>query len=477
MIGRKKEIHELEDLYESDRPELVAVYGRRRVGKTYLIDELFLQRYAFQHTAISPAGDQKNGMLKMQLDHFYISLQKYGLKGEKKPRSWLEAFYLLEKLLDSREQHERLVVFIDELPWLDTPRSDFLKAFEAFWNSWGCRKKNLMLIVCGSASSWILDNLINNHGGLYNRVTYEIHLLPFTLGECEDFLEDRNISLSRYDIAQCYMALGGIPYYLGYIRRNLSFAQNMDALFYHRDGKLKEEFDRLFESIFNNPQLMKSIVIALFAKNMGYTRSELLGKLKMKDGETFTKCLKALIASQFVEKYIPFGEKENCWHYRLADPFCQFFLRFVMDSPNEEEDHWSQILNSQPVVTWRGLAFENVCRNHIPQIKKALGISGVSVRASGWIKSAEESEGTQIDLILLRRDNIVNICEIKYYHDQFQVDNDYHRILLRRAGLLAEQLPPVFSVHNTLITTFGLKPGKYSSVFTDVITLDDLFEN
>ena len=180
-----------------------------------------------------------------------------------------------------------------------------------------------MLIVCGSASSWILDNLINNHGGLYNRVTYEIHLLPFTLGECEDFLEDRNISLSRYDIAQCYMALGGIPYYLGYIRRNLSFAQNMDALFYHRDGKLKEEFDRLFESIFNNPQLMKSIVIALFAKNMGYTRSELLGKLKMKDGETFTKCLKALIASQFVEKYIPFGEKENCWHYRLADPFCQ----------------------------------------------------------------------------------------------------------------------------------------------------------
>ena len=477
MIGRKKEQQELRNLYEAGRAELIAVYGRRRVGKTYLIDETFRDRYSFQHAGLSPMGQEKKGFMKLQLEHFYISLQRYGYTGGRKPKSWMEAFYFLEKLLEEQDVDSRQLVFLDELPWLDTPRSGFLTAFEAFWNGWGCRRKNLMVIVCGSASSWILDHLINNHGGLYNRTTYEINLMPFTLAECEAFLEDRDISLSRYDIAQSYMAVGGIPYYLGYFRANLSAAQNIDSLFFAKGAKLRDEFDRLFESVFENPELIKSVVRILYTRSSGYTRSELLDKLRMKEGETFSKTLQALTASEFVEKYVPFDSKGNEPRYKLVDPFCAFWLRFVDSQVIRDDHHWLQMLDTQPVVTWRGLAFEQICWNHIPQIKKALGISGVSTSYSAWNRQADgNGAGTQVDLLLSRRDDIVNMCEMKFLSKLFQVSGEYYRHLLSRASMLSEKLPPTTSVHSTLITTFGLKNNQFSSVFTDVVTLDDLFQ-
>ena len=183
MVGRKKEINELNNLYHSNKAELVAIYGRRRVGKTYLVDETFKGRITFRHAGLSPAAENKKGMLKAQLEHFYYSLLLQGMKKSKKPENWLEAFFMLEMHLETIDDGGRQLIFLDELPWLDTPRSGFMTAFEAFWNTWGCHRDNLMVVVCGSANSWILDKLINNHGGLYNRVTYEIKLAPFTLGE------------------------------------------------------------------------------------------------------------------------------------------------------------------------------------------------------------------------------------------------------------------------------------------------------
>lgn len=257
MIGRKKEIQELNDLYHSNQAELVAVYGRRRVGKTFLINEVFENHYAFQHVGLSPIEQTKKGMLGKQLESFYYSLLKSGMNAKRKPKSWLEAFYYLETFLDSINNGERQVIFIDGLPWLDTKRSGFLTAFESFWNGWTCLRKHVMVIVCGSASSWILDNLINNHGGLYNRVTHEIELAPFTLQECEQFFRESGKTFIRYNIIQSYMAVGGIPYYLRYFKRDLSIAQNYDELFFQKKAKLRNEFDRLFDSIYDNPETMK----------------------------------------------------------------------------------------------------------------------------------------------------------------------------------------------------------------------------
>ncbi len=476
MIGRTRELQELNELYNSGKAEFAVVYGRRRVGKTYLVDEAFENRFAFRHAGLSPVDLETKGLMKKQLEQFFYSLKNYGMKETRKPKSWMEAFYMLEVLLQNKDDGSRQVVFLDELPWMDTHRSGFVTAFEGFWNNWACHRKNLMVIACGSATSWILNKLINNHGGLYGRVTYEIKLEPFTLRECEEFLEEKGVMMSRYDITQSYMMLGGIPYYLGYFRKELSLAQNIDELFFAKNAKLKYEFDRLFKSIFDNPELMKSIVKLLHNKNAGYTRGEISKALNMKDGETLGDCLNALISSNFAVKYVPFGCRKNDYHYKLTDPFCMFYLRFVNDHYSLTGDFWLSNIDSQPIVSWRGLAYENVCFNHIGQIKKALGISGVSTTQSAWSKKKDDEEGTQIDLLIERKDNITNMCEIKFYSGFFSVDSNYYRKLLERHELLLRQLNMKMSVHNTLITTYGLKQNKYSSICANTITMDDLFE-
>ncbi len=474
MVGRKKEESELKKLYNSSKSELVAIYGRRRIGKTYLVDETFKGRITFRHAGLSPVDDNKKGMLKSQLEHFYYSLMLHGMKKSKKPESWLEAFYMLEKYLEEIDDGGRQLIFLDELPWLDTPRSGFMTAFEGFWNTWGCHRDNLMVVVCGSANSWILDKLINNHGGLYNRVTYEIKLQPFTLRECEEFFERNNVKLSRYDIAQSYMILGGVPYYMGYFQSGMSLAQNVDDILFSKQGKLKDEYNRLFSSVFSNPDMMKKIVGLLNTKNAGYTRKEIVEKTGLSDGGVLSQGLNALIASDFVTKYIPFGKGKK-EHYKLIDPFCLFYLHFIDKKKNIPEDYWKQNIDSQQVVSWRGFAFENVCFNHICQIKKALGISGVASTESAWSKRSDDEEGTQIDLLISRRDNVVNMCEIKYYSNDFLVNKDYYKVLLNRQEILAKELSPKLSINNTLITTFGLAYNEYSGIFTNVITLDDLF--
>lgn len=474
MIGRKKEVNELNNLYQSQKAEFVAIYGRRRIGKTYLVDETFKGKITFRHAGLSPADESGSGLLSAQLEHFYYSLLMHGMKKEKKPKSWLEAFFMLEKFLEQIDDGGRQVVFLDELPWLDTPRSGFITAFEGFWNTWGCHRENLMVVVCGSANSWILDKLINNHGGLYNRVTYEIKLEPFTLAECEEFYDDRQVKLSRYDIAQSYMILGGVPYYMGYFQSGKSLAQNVDNLFFVKNGKLRDEYNRLFASIFSNPEFMKRIVKVLYTKNAGYTRTELAKKLDVKDGGTLSQHLNALIASDFVIKYVPFG-KGKTEHYKLIDPFCMFYLHFVEGKKKINEDFWKQNLSSQQIVSWRGFAFENVCFNHISQIKKALGIGGVITTHSAWSKRSDDIEGTQIDLLISRNDNVVNMCEIKYYGDEFTVNKEYYHTLMHRRAILSEEINKKYSIYSTLITTFGLTYNEYSGIFTNVITLDELF--
>lgn len=476
MIGRKQEIKELNKLYDRDQAELVAIYGRRRVGKTYLVDETFAGRITFRHAGLSPADENPKGLLKLQLDHFYNSLELHGMEKCEKPKSWLDAFLLLEKYLQKIDDGSRQVVFLDELPWLDTPKSGFIRAFEAFWNTWGCHRKNLMVIVCGSANSWIQDKLINNHGGLYNRVTYEIKLSPFTLRECEEFYKSNHVMLSRYDIAQSYMIFGGIPYYMGYVDGEMSLAQNIDNLFFKRNAILRDEYHRLFASVFVNPEAVKSIVQLLYSRNLGYTRREIVEKLGITDGGRLSRHLNALIASDFIIKYIPFGCGKREEHYKLIDPFCMFYLHFVSNQKKVNEKFWQQNVTSGPVSIWRGFAFENVCFNHVEQIKRALGISGVISENSAWSKRGDDETGTQIDLLISRNDNVMNMCEIKYYSGEFCVNKEYYQVLLRRQGILAENVSPKVTIHNTLITTFGLSRNEYSDVFTNVIVLDDLFE-
>jgi len=483
IVGREKEITELNALYNSGKAEFVVIYGRRRVGKTFLVDELFEGRITFRHAGLSPVENgssmpenrAKANILRQQLKHFYLSLQMQGMKKSHCPTSWLEAFFMLSQLLQQKDNGERQVVFLDELPWLDTPRSAFITAFEGFWNTWACHHRNMMLVVCGSATSWMLDNVINNHGGLYGRTTREIHLSPFTLKECEAFYQQSGVKLSRYDVAQSYMVMGGIPYYMNYVERGMSIDQAINALFFDGHARLQGEYDRLFASIFSKPEEMKRIIETIAQRHAGWTRQQLVEKTGLPSNGEFSRMLKALVASDFVTRYIPFGCSVTEEHYKLSDPFCWFWLHFVKGKTRHPMDFWRGD-NDAAVVSWRGIAFEEVCWTHWRQIKRALGIEGVTTEQSAWIKHGDDgTDGAQIDLLLLRNDHIINMCEMKFYNEEFSVDKSYHRKLNHRENIILPKLPRRTAIHATLVTTYGLRYNEYSSIFQKVITLDDLF--
>lgn len=476
IIGRKQEIAELTRAYESGRAEFVAVYGRRRVGKTFLINEVFHEYMTFHHTGLSPYDRKRKTTLRDQLQNFHFSLIRHGMEGGEPPQSWMEAFFRLEQFLEQQDNGARQVIFIDELPWMDTPRSGFLTALEAFWNGWACSRHNICLVVCGSATSWMLDNLINNKGGLYGRLTLEMQLYPFNLHECEEFFISRGIKMSRYNIAQAYMILGGTPYYLDYFNPSMSLAQNIDALFFSRRAKLGDEIDRLFHSIFDQPDTCMNIVRLLGKRHSGFTREEIVRQTGLNGNGDFSKTLKALIGSGFISAYTPFGSKRReLLHYKLSDCFCWFWLHFKEQRHIEETDFWMHHLKESEITSWRGIAFEEVCLQHINQIKRSLQIAGVSSRESSFIIHGDDGQdGMQIDLIIDRADDVVNVCEMKFCKSEYIVTKAYAEKIVRRIGAL-EQMFPSKTFHPTLVSAAPARRNEYSEIFLSQLTIDDLF--
>ncbi len=474
--GREREIALLEQLYNSKRPEFVVVYGRRRVGKTYLVSELFKDRFTFYHTGLSPLQQDSKNMLHEQLHAFYTTLCSFGLNTDvAKPQNWLDAFELLKSLLISKNNGQRQVVFIDEMPWLDTSRSNFITAFEHFWNGWGARQEYLMLIVCGSATSWIKQTIVNNKGGLYNRITREIKVQPFTLHETEQLLQHNGIRWSRYDIAQFQMIAGGIPQYINFVQPGQSLPQAVDAVFFAEQAPLRQEFYRLFGSLFSNADEYAKIVRLIGKTHTGLTRRQILEKLSKKDGGTFSIILNNLVMSDFLLPYSSFTEGKRQERYKLIDPFCRFYLTF-MDGKNTPNNYWQQNNNSGQINSWRGLAFEELCFNHIPQIKQALGIPQVSTTISKWVmQGANLVKGSQIDMIIDRADNIVNLCEIKFSNAPYVIDKQYDITLRERLQIMSRYLPKRKMPHIVFITTFGIRQNEYSGIVQNVVNLDDLF--
>lgn len=476
LIGRKKETEELENLYNSKKSEFVVIYGRRRVGKTFLVKELFQHKMAFYHSGLSPFDKERKIGIKDQLEAFYASLMQFGMEEGHCPNSWAEAFLMLGHLLDDMNDGCRQVIFIDELPWMDTPRSKFMVAFEHFWNSWGAWRDHVMLIVCGSATSWMLDNLINNKGGLYDRLTWQIKLSPFTLSECKTFFESRQIMMSNYDLVEAYMILGGIPYYLNYFQKGESLAQNIDMLFFAKNAKLEMEFDRLFGSLFSKPDEFKAVVKQLSIRHTGFTREELAKQLGIKAGGSFSKTLEALNASDFITCYRPFGQRKNEIRYKLTDSLCRFYLNFIEGKTITDTAFWQHSQNKPQLNAWRGISFENVCFSHVCQIKKALGVENVVSSESSWIVQGDEThQGTQIDMLISRDDRIVNLCEIKFLSKEYEPQTDDETKLRTRIATLQEKLSPKQTIHLTLVTTFGLKRNAHSGIIQQIVTIGDLF--
>ena len=474
MIGRAKELEILEKAKRSKKPELVAVIGRRRVGKTYLIRSFFEGTIDFEMVGL------KEGNQEQQLRNFTYSLKEAKQQKEpieKIPKDWLEAFHDLKEHLESIQKSEnKKVVFIDELPWVATAKSDFLTGFSYFWNSYAS-KQNILVIICGSATAWMIKKIINNTGGLHNRVTRKIILQPFSLSETEAYFQSRNISFDRYQLVQLYMTMGGIPHYLDQVEGGRTAIQNIDEICFHPQGLLRSEFDNLYSSLFTHPERYERIVRALASSWKGLSRSEILSRTQLKDGGGITTILKELEQSGFISSYVPFNKKKKDMLYRLTDNYSLFYLKYIKDIPQNESGDWKSLSQTQSWKSWSGYAYENICLQHIDKIKVALGISGIHTRHfSFFTKATEDYEGIQIDLLIDRKDNAISICEVKFYNDEYVLSKDEAEKLRRKRSIFRRVSKSKKQLFIVLITTFGLARGQHDLGLVDnVINMDALF--
>lgn len=469
FIGRKKELDLLKTALNSVRSEFIAIYGRRRVGKTFLIREAFHDDFTFHVTALSSAG------FSMQLANFYIELVKlYPDNKIKPPSDWPEAFELLKSYLQKNLSH-RKVVFLDELPWFDTQNSGFMPALEHFWNHWVSSRNDIILVVCGSAASWMINRLINDKGGLHNRITKRIKIYPFALEECEQFLHSGEIFLDRYQVVQLYMILGGIPFYWDQVTKGKSAVQIINDICFTQTGLLRNEFNNLFRSLFDNYHKHEEIIKAIASKTTGITRDDIIRITGLPNAGSTTRILQELEESGFLSKFLPFGKKVRNSLYQLTDHYTLFYLRYLKYLGKNDTVSWLTYFDTPSYRNWSGYAFETICLNHIAQIKHSLGISGVQTFVSSW-RYSDKKKGTQIDLVIDRRDMTINICEIKFSVSQFRIDKKYQNVLQNKISLFREKTGTRKALFLTFITTFGIdRSSAGSGLVQNSLTLDNLF--
>lgn len=471
LVGRKKEQDLLLQCLNSKRPEFLVVYGRRRIGKTYLIKEFFNYFFSFYATGVA------NANTRSQLRLFNEALQEYGCSEKKIPTDWFEAFKRLKELLQNDNINRdpisgKRVIFLDELPWMDTAKSDFKSALDYFWNSWASSQDDLLLIVCGSATSWIIDNLLASTGGFYNRITRQIHLSPFSLAECAALCSLNELGLTKQQLIDCYMVFGGVPYYLNLLDKRMSLVQNIDNLIFNENGQLHYEYEQLFKSLFKKANKHVAIIEAMAKRNVGVLRTELASVKEIGDGESLTNALKELEQCGFIRKYKNLAKEKSGYFYQIIDPFTLFCITHL----NQENIRsWAKYFNTPSYFSWAGNAFEIVCLNHIGQIKASLGISGIDSSEYSWRSKAKKG-GAQIDLLIDRADGVINLCEMKHTIDEFVIDSEYEKKLLHKVEVFRTETKTNKAVHVTMITSNTLAHNTYSNIISNEITGDMLLK-
>lgn len=473
MIGRKQEIRKINFLLNSNRSEFLAVTGRRRVGKTFLVDSLLREYYCFSMTGI------QNSNMTAQLINFGVKLAEYQeTYSPTTPKNWQFAFLELKQYLKTLDKNQKQVIFIDELPWVSTPRSGFIQMLAHLWNDYLSKETHFILVICGSATSWITKKIINDAGGLHNRVTEIIHLHPFSLSETNAFLQSKGLRFTHQEIAKIYMTLGGIPFYLENLRRGESFAVAIERICFSPRGLLRNEYNNLYQALFNHSDIHQAIVAILANHQYGKTHTEILEKIGIKATGSYQRAIEELIVSDFVMEQTPFGKKKRGALYRLIDEYSIFYHRFIKNQTKYVRGVWQQVAASQNYKIWAGYAFETLCHKHIDEIKQALGIAAVYAEISSLrIPKSSDSEGFQIDLLIDRKDDSINLCEIKFYSSPFTITQNYYQQLIRKRQLFIDFTNTKKQVFLTFITNHGLIQNKYARDVVDAeVVLEDLLK-
>ncbi len=484
IIGRKTEIQLLQKVLSSNEAEFVALYGRRRVGKTYLIREFFQNASC----VFFEATGQKDGSLKAQLLNFTESISKTFFQGlnVQQLANWRDAFKGLTVLIKNLEKDKKVVLFFDELPWMVTPRSEFMQQLDYIWNTEWSNLKNLKLIVCGSAASWMLEHFIYTKGGLHNRITGRICLKPFNLQETQQYLKHREISLNHQQVLELYMVMGGIPHYLKSISKGLSAVQNINKICFTKDGLLLDEFQKLYTSLYKDSEIHIKLIRIIASQRQGISIIEILEKDKaLSSGGRLRQRLLELEAAGFIQGLVPYGNKKKGVFYRILDEYTYFYLRWIepfTESLNvlEEKSHYWEKVSQTPLwYNWAGYTFESICFKHIDKVRHALGIDKIISKIGSWryIPGPLDSDkGAQIDLLFDRADRVITICEIKSSIGKFTIDKAYAENLRNKIAVYRNQTKTKSQIFIAMITMHGLVKNQYSEeLVSNEITLADLF--
>lgn len=477
LIGRKREKEELKKWIDSDRSEFIAVYGRRRVGKTFLIRKTVGNNFTFHFSG-------SHGMTrKEQLLNFWLAMKEQLPEATATlPENWTMAFQELKTLILNSTKSKK-IIFLDELPWIDTPKSGFITALEHFWNSWASWRDDIKLIVCGSATSWIINKIIRNRGGLHNRITHSLLVQPFNLHECDEYFNAYGFRFSKKQTAECYMTMGGIPYYFSLMDKGVSLAQNIDRLFFSMDAPLKNEFEDLYRALYKNYEAHIKVIKALAEKGHGLTRRELVAKTKLNGNGEFSKILEELELCGFIRSYLPFNTSGNRRFsekisketlYQLIDFYSLFYLKFHNTRRLSNEHFWTGMTNSPKLNAWRGITFEMLCLCHVSKIKEVLGIGDVSAEVCSWY-GEYEGHKAQIDLLIDRADDTINLCEMKFTRGKFTIDREFAENMENKIEIFQNATATRKNILLTLITTEAPDENAYSHLIQRLVTLDQLF--
>jgi uncharacterized protein len=474
LIGRENEVYRLNKKLQSDKAEFIAVLGRRRVGKTFLIKHVMHKNMVFQMTGLFQST------MAEHMDRFTLKLHEaYGGKYEIiKPKNWFEAFDLLRQLVEDKKTKTKKVIFLDEFPWMATNKSRFLTAFTDFWNDFAVNRNDLVVVVCGSAASWMVKNVLRNKGGLHNRVTERIFLAPFNLYETSLFLKKKHIAIPRKQVVDLYMAFGGIPYYLDQIDQGESVTKSIDRICFEANALLHMEYSELMVSLFEKPENYKKILTVLCNEPVGMNRIDLFTRCKFNSGGGFTEMLSNLEYSGFISREIPFGKSRNESLFKVTDAYILFYHKYIEKYAGKDKNIWSKLASLPTWKSWSGLAFENICKAHIDQIKKALKIEVVlSTHHSWYHKGNDEMHGAQCDLIIDRNDNTINLCELKYTQEPFVINKDYATKFENKVAAFRYFTKTNKAIFNTFLTSNGIIKNTYFERLVHInLDLNCLFE-
>lgn len=480
IVGRKHEVAILDEVYSTIRAQFLAVYGRRRIGKTFLVHHYFNDKGVyFELNGVSGAT------VKTQLTNFQNAFADtfYHSKLQELPDSWLGAMRQLKLEIEKIKDDKKVIIFLDEIPWLASAKSGFLEALDHFWNSFLSHRNNSILVICGSAAAWMIKNIIYDTGGLYGRLSREIQLQPYDLTETRKYLEQFHVELTPKQIVELFFATGGVAKYLNYIKPGLSSAQIINQVCFSKDGYLFTEFSKLYRSLFSNYENHIAIVRTLAQHPYGLARDQVLSKAGLSTGGSVTSNLEELCLSGFVLKAPIFNEK-NKYLFRLIDPYSLFYLKWIEPArkitlENIDEDYWQKIYGTAQWYSWAGCSFENICLKHIHQIKVALGISGVHTESSTWRHVGDKSigsKGAQIDLVIDRADQCINLCEIKFTDKEFVMTKEYAEKLNEKKAIFREATKTNKALFTTLITPYGaIENNYYHEAVQKQMTLDELY--